>query len=550
VPPEVRSLREKILAATSALSGETREQALPQVGPLKAQAQALYSDKPGEMAHELPDLVAQMQQKIAALPSEKPDPSLFQEPRFSPMPTYALDQAPLGREVSFREFMFRPPQHMTLDLKVNGIGKGLLVWRAAKAGGAVITLRAIHRTDPTQKQPWVTTVPTIAEAARQRRLFAIAGTPLSNILRAQINGVNFVRVGPPIGATARFQPLSEPIQYATLDGDDWVVMELKDDSVVHATLDASMMSIRRRNSGEARADPLSPAMLAARLGSVRLGPDSDADNVKELLIQQGPAAEDALIPLLTSSWPVAESAAQILQSVGTAKSVPALKVAAHSPVPGLAEAARAALRVVAPKKFDAVGEAVLDLNSHRLDSDALAKLAAAPPDEARRAAIEARLEELFFATGATANAKDLGKALGVWRTDHSTDIMLKVLDNPKSEVWMVQVAMSFAGTGADKRLVFPVVHWINTPQFGETSVQTLISMGAVAEEETIKVSRVNDMIARTNAARVLAKIGTKRCIPTLTVLSNDTRNPSAAAAASSALLEVHARSTATTAPAK
>jgi hypothetical protein len=535
-PPELPALRNQLAAAINGgTNGKSREQAKRDLGDLITQAGSLHVAHPDDSDCDLSSFVGQLQAKIAGLPTEEPAVSLFQEAGYPPMPNPYNANAAFGDEVTFKGFVIRPPRDMVVDLQSSEISQDTLPWHVAGPGQAAFVMRSVPRADPAQKQPWVTTLDAVTEVARNRRLFAIQISPNASIMRGRVNGIDLTRLEPE--PSVRSAPESR-LRYVALDGDNWVTIEMT--TAWPVIWFPTPASFRRLKAGEARSDPLSPARVAARLGV-------DGDAAEAVLIRQGAAAEDAVLAILAKDGPAGVSAAKVLQSIGTAKSVPGLKAALHFKEPGLSSAARAALRVVAPHELDAIAEALLDLESTDTGTSdaALKTLAAGPVDPARKAAVEPALE-LFFAGSQQADTKDLGNALSVWRTEQTADLLLKALGNAKSAARQVEAAMVFAAATQDKRLVYPVIRWINTPS-GDRCVECLIAMGPMVETELLKLARYDDDVARANAAKVLAKVGTAKAIPALTIMSRDPRYPTAGDAAGLALVEIKARAAATAA---
>jgi len=530
-PAELPDLRERLGAAIKeGTSGKTREEANHAFGDLIAKAGSLHAAHPDDRECNLTALVSQLQVKIAALPSEEPAASVFQEPNYPPLPNAYPWKLVLGDELTFKGFAIRPPRNMTIDLHSNDIGDDALPFHTSGPGQGTLVLRSLRRADRTQKQPWLITLDSMAEVARDRGLFAIKVAPDAAVTPGRVNGIDFTWITPNVGRIAQ----DLVVRYVALDGDNWFIIELSSPNVVWSP---TPESIRRLKPGETRSDPLSPQRVAAQLGV-------DDEAAEPILIRQGAAAEDAVLAILGKDVQASVSAAKVLQSIGTAKSVPALKAALHSRQPGLPAAAHAALHILAPHDFDAIAEAILNMGSTDagVAESALKTLAAGPADSTRKAAVEPMLE-LLFASGRQADPKNLGTALALWRTDKTVDLLLKALGDPKSAPMQVEAAMGFAAAAPDKRLVFPVVRWINTPS-GDRCVECLIAMGPMVEAELLKITRYDDDIARANAAKVLAKVGTPKAIPSLTTMSRDPRYPTAADAAGLAILEIQARAAA------
>jgi hypothetical protein len=509
---------------------------------------AQLASKPG-----YDDLFTQLdviKQKFMALPSEQPDEAVFHDPTATAKWDAAAGAGPgvLGTEVSFREFKLRPPADAKLDLKGRENDPAGLTWRYEQIFGApAMTVSVAPRRNAAQKQPWVMTQSFMEKYHDQERLFAIDATttPPEPVVVGTINGLTFWRIeSPPSSPSAG----DGWIRYVTLDGDRWIQVVIRPANQARAREEFDLAAhTLRKAANEPHADPFSPAALVERLAD-------DSTQAVLLLRRQDPAAEEALDAGLSSlDRQIRSQCAELLRTVATAKSVPALRRAVSSEDREVSEATRATLRRVAPKEFDAVAEALLDLKSDGRDKQkALAALAAAKPDDARRGEVATLLEDMLLNNKAGFVEKQVGEALSVWYGPNTVTRLLPLVSDGKRP-WLDardQAAMKALAATHDKRVVMPImVPWLLKDT--EHTVPALIELGPLAEDAIVINPVLSDPDPRVRAAasRVLEQIGTSRCLLGLGQAIHDRRGDrqaatTAAAAAKQAYDAVTARATA------
>jgi HEAT repeat protein len=539
----INSFQSQVARLTNeAASDESRESMQRRLDLLRSQ---IMSDRALQARSTYADLqsqLTQLQQKIAALPSETPDQAVFSDPVPSQVWDTPAGSGDVGTEVSYKDFKLRPPLDAVVDLKSSENDPAGLVWTFRKTFGARFSITTLPRTNVAQRQPWVVCRPFMTPETDAQKLFCIdvrdmarrrASTDLT-VEDGKIGNLAFTRVilVPTTGLGDRFA------QYAAISDNRWLVMTIRaprDEARVFGQMQASAGSVRTA-AGEPHVDPFSPAALVARLGDEPL-------EVSVMLRRQGPAAEPALDAAMKDpDARIAEGAAALLDDMATPKSVPVLREAATSTDPKVRESARAALNRLLPKEFDVVAEALLDLQSDAIldKRTALQSLARATPD-ARRAQIATMLEDMLASDKPNLDYEDLGKALAAWHGDNTMTRLLPLLAikgfSPKR-----RAAMQALGGTKDKRVALPLMDpWLLDDP--DAAVSALIELGQPAEDELVRQKAMWHANARvrTAAARVLQEIGTTKSLPSLERGAHDPRDASAAAAARQALAAVKAR---------
>jgi HEAT repeat protein len=526
----VESLKESLvnqLATPSAQSREAQERSLASL-----RTQATHAGATGDA--EVAKLLKELEGRAAAAPSEKPDPAIYQELIATTAWTPTEAQAALlsPDEVSFKGFNLRVPKDFKADLSSSESDAKGLVFSAGRAGAdrGRIVLRTAPANNAKQRRPWMTTERFQRDAAEREKLLAVEGGTSE---AGKINDVAFTRIVHEPGQ--RFGVHGRSAQYVARTGDGWLVAEAvapSNEPAALERLEASIRTIRPRPEGDPKADPFAPELLASRLAE-------DPERIAQLLRARGKEAEAAVLPLLKSAEPrAARAAAQVLGDIGSEKSLPALQEAARANDTLLANAARDAIKKLKPA--DDVENALLDLETGNVfkKREALQRLAKATPDDARREKVADALEKEVLGDNLFSLSEDIGPALGVWAGKDTVTKILPLLDKD-SPPHKRRVGMEVAGRLKDKRAVLPVVRWILLDT--ENASKSLIEMGAIAEDEVIKLTKEPNATARTAAARILQEIGTGKSLSPLRRAAQDPRDAGAAAAARVALEIVNER---------
>jgi hypothetical protein len=510
----------------------SREVQQQEAESLRAQAEQL-----GAKADVL-NLLAELESRAAAAPSEKPEPSLFQDP--VPTTVWKPADAQAGEllldELSYKGFNFRLPKGFRVDLDSSESSEKGLSFSTGERDGGKLTLRTVPATNAKQRRPWVTRAPFQTSAAEAEKLFTIDGSGAAEIAEGAINGVPFTRVmhepGKRWGVTGR------SVQYVTRGIDGWVIADAVGSSSSAgglASLEASIRTLRPRPAGDPKADPFAIDALVKRFGE-------DPDRVAALIRVKGKAAEDAVIPLLKSEDArTARAAASVLGDIGTTKSVTPLQEAARASDAQLAQAARDAVKKLQPDAMDTVAEALIDLESgdHGKQSAALTKLSKMTPDDERREKVATAIENQVLGKDLFFIYKEAGPALATWAGKNTVSRLRPLIDNPHASPHERQVVMDVYAKVKDKSCVYPVVKWILLDT--DNATRALIEMGPVAEDEVIKLVKGPDASGRTAAARILQEIGTIKSLAALKRASQDPRDTNAAVAAKVALDIVNER---------
>jgi HEAT repeat protein len=542
----IDALKETLSTRLAQKPQTSREAQQQEAASLRAQAEQLGAKS------DVLNLLADLESRVAAAPSERPEPTLFQDPGPTTAwkPADAQAGALLPDELSYKGFNFRLPEGFRVDLESSESSEKGLSFSSDERVGAKLTLRTVPAANPKQRRPWVTRASFQTAAAEAENLFTIDGSSAAEIEEGSINGVPFTRVmhepGKRWGVTGR------SVQYVTRGVDGWVIADAVASSSSSgglASLEVSIRTLRPRPAGDPKADPFAVDALVKRFGE-------DPDRVAALVRAKGKAAEDAVIPLLKSEDArTARAAASVLGDIGTTKSVAPLQEAARASDAQLAQAAREAVKKLRPDAMDAVAEALIDLESgdHFKQSAALTKLAKMTPDDQRREKVATAIENQLLGKDLFFIYKEAGPALGTWAGKNTVSRLRPLIDNQHASPHERQVVMDVYAKVKDKSCVFPVVKWILLDT--DNATRSLIEMGPVAEDEVIKLVKGPDAAGRTAAARILQEIGTVKSLAALKRASQDPRDANAAAAAKVALDIVNERLKAekaagTTAPAQ
>ncbi|MDB5171501.1 MAG: hypothetical protein JWN51_274 [Phycisphaerales bacterium] len=515
----VSTLHEQLTRlAAKDMSRSTREEMTAAVGGIRPRVEALRATHANDSAwQEVADALTQLEKKIAALPSEKFDAaSYFAEASAGEDWSAAPDSsAQLADEVSYKEFRFRPPVEMRMDLRSVESGPDGLIWLAQKGFQTRLSLSTLPRKDPQQRRPVTPDRPGLKRAAEARRLFFIDAEG-STVTTGKINGLAFTRIASDTGGQGG-GPRS--IKYVAASGDQWLIVSVaapQDEPLLAQTLDISARSLRKAQAGEERADPFSPKLVAPRLAD-------DPEHALPILRAKGAAAEEALLPLLASDDRfLRQRVVPLLAKIATVKSIPALEAAAKSNDKELAAMAHAALRRVDPDHHDEVTDlldalAGTDYFSRR---DALEKLAALAPDDKHRSAVVAHFIVAAKGRDRTFNSETIGKALAAWGDAKLVPELIPMLDRAGDRNQR-QIAMTALAALKDKRGAGAVVMWLmEEPQ---QTIASLTEMGPVAEDAVMPHLRNPDPRVRTSAAQILEHVGTRKCLSELDRAAHDMR---------------------------
>jgi len=493
---------------------------------------------------ELLPLLDQAKEKVSSLPSQMPGPSVFADPAASQVWDTPADSQDVGAEVSYKNFKLRPPADASIDLKSSESDAGGLSWKFRQSWPTKLSIMVVPRGNAAQRQPWVIDHNFMAQENERQRLFEIDVRRMawhqpgveSDAETGKIHGLTFTRA---LAIPTDDHSMNRWAEYVALSNNQWLVVTLRsppNEGRLFGEMQAAAGSIRLAAAGEPHIDPFSPAALVSRLGE-------EPQEASVLLRRQGASAEAALDEALKNPEPrIAAGAATLLGELATQRSLPALREAAASNDQQVSRPARAALRRLSPKEFDAVAEALLDVqgDSPFVKPKALQVLAGAKPD-ARRPKIATLLEDMLVSEKAGFDSDAIGKALATWYGENTVNRLLPLL-NKRTFGPQRQAIMQVLGATRDKRVALPLMDpWmLDDP---DASVSALIALGQPAEDELVKQKAMWHANARVriSAARILEQIGTAKSVPGLERGAHDMRDAGAAAAARQALAAVRAR---------
>jgi HEAT repeat protein len=339
---------------------------------------------------------------------------------------------------------------------------------------------------------------------------------------------------------------------------------------------AAAGTLRLTETGEQRADPLAAKVLAPRLAE-------DYEHVAPVLRNQGAAAEEAVLALLKSKdSQVRQAALRLLKDIATEKSVPALRRVAAESEPVVADLAREVLQRfqppdvapgpgvgvappgvgppvaappgvvppvaarpgVTPPASDKPGDfptALADLDSNDIArrKAAVAALPSFSVEEAQRLPVMRKLLAMLRANDNTVPIPDVVAALAVWGNEKMIPDLLNLLKKDASPDAR-HAAMRVFANYKDQRAAVAVAGWIIIDPV--PTADTLIAMGPAAEDAVIPYLRYEkNATARIDMARILSRIGTRKCLSELNVAAHDPKVPAAHDAALSAMEAVKAR---------
>jgi HEAT repeat protein len=162
-------------------------------------------------------------------------------------------------------------------------------------------------------------------------------------------------------------------------------------------------------------------------------------------------------------------------------------------------------------------------------------LAKQPVDEARRAEVTNKV------LGRIKQHNDLNRDVAKplvkkWANHDSVPALIDLLDH--NDAGVRQLALEVLGGLRDPRALERV--WLRLGPDREHASKALQSYGPMAEEMVLQSAKDNDAGIRIEACRILNRIGTARCLPTLQQLQAD-RDRNVQTAAREALVAVNAR---------
>lgn len=252
--------------------------------------------------------------------------------------------------------------------------------------------------------------------------------------------------------------------------------------------------------------------------------------VSELLGKMAPEAEveKALDEALKSgNEMMMAAAAQSLAIIGTAAALPSLRPLVTHPSQAVAQAARAAVRKLAPDEMTPAKEALLDLplidtrTSTRSGAalEALTKME--PTDGDREAVIDAlikKLETIQSGQFGTTTNEQMNAAFKRWADDGAMGRMLEQLEKQKNNVTVRRGLLSALGALGNRKSIQAIVDYMeNDPQ---AVSDTLIAMGRPAVEDTLlRVLRSGSEQTKLHIIRILEKIGGPNALPQLIALA-------------------------------
>jgi predicted Zn finger-like uncharacterized protein len=525
----LESLRERLTEAGNQPDDRSREQLTAASNEFGRELESLRAAKgAGAAFMEVTALLTNLKARAASAPSENPVPEINQPPSATETWTAAGLETELGEDTRYKQYALRPPRIAPLDLRSSEDDPAGLGWEARGRGFGRISISTVSRRNPSQMRVWTPDKPFMLSHAGAANVYWVDATNAS-VSYGSIGGMPFTRIAS--------DPTAERsgrrwVKYVGLDGDHWVVMQIAapvDDGQMCQLMEASARTFHRVVGNAPKADPFSAAAMVPRLAD-------DPEHAAMILRRKGHAAEEPLLDGMNdSNHQVRQQCATLLGDLGTARSLPALKEAARSEDRSLADAARNALHQLDPKRFNAVTDAMIDLESGNwiAQKGALDRLAAMSPDEANRAAVVERVTRVLLDRKAAFTEEGAAKVLIAWAADNKVVPDLLSLLNERGDAGRRHAAMHVLAHLKDRRAVLPILHWLMLDP--EPTIESLKQFGSVAEADVAVHLRNRDGKVRLSAARILAAIGTPRSYEALNRAAHDPRDLGAKDAAQEAL---------------
>jgi HEAT repeat protein len=231
----------------------------------------------------------------------------------------------------------------------------------------------------------------------------------------------------------------------------------------------------------------------------------------------GPAAEKQVLSLLKNgNTDMRIAAAEVLASVGTKDSIPALHDAALDTDVRLSATAKEAWGKIAPDEFTAGMEAAVDMESDNTSRQkaALERLAELKPDKSQDR-VARMLVRMALSEDITVR-EEAYKVLPTWGTKDTALAFIDFLTE-KTHPARRQMAEMALGALRDPRGAQAVARWAVADW--PTSMQALADMGPVAEESVIELLMHERVDVRREAVKALKMWGSKqKAVPALQAL--------------------------------
>ena len=190
-----------------------------------------------------------------------------------------------------------------------------------------------------------------------------------------------------------------------------------------------------------------------------------------------------------------------------------------------------------PAPTEPVARAIyhLSLKSNWRRTEAAQALAKTTPDPQRRAEVARALEALIDTPDGGVKQHVI-EALAVWGTPETVPLLFKLVLDPQ----IGPHAIRALGRMKDPRAIEPIATGLDNFFTRGPAKEELIRFGAAAEPATVKYLEHKDWGVRLAACEVLAKIGSRQCLPALEKATGDS-NGSVANAAKEAITAIGGR---------
>jgi HEAT repeat protein len=248
----------------------------------------------------------------------------------------------------------------------------------------------------------------------------------------------------------------------------------------------------------------------------------DPDAAAQALIKFGAPAEAAVAAKLTDGEPKQRLLVmQILRSIATPASLPAIKSAAKDANLEVALAAREVWRRLEPEALTPINEAVMDLDGEKdLLIRALGALAKLPVDEERQALVSKKLYDIVMGNGEKPIPDLACSALVVWADKVTRERMLAALkpdaDDAK-RAYAIRLAVEFK----DPRAVRPLCECLAAGRDMPEVWDGLREFGTLSETFLMRLVSTGDSGLRVKLFNLLRDVGTRRCFMVIAPLANN-----------------------------
>jgi predicted Zn finger-like uncharacterized protein len=486
---------------------------------------------------EMERSIAGRRRELAGYPPATPPDSINQPlpSSIQPFARGAVADGDLAEEVTVFGYRFRP---LSDSIVLTADRNGPIIFESPRVN---IAFSRVPRKNLRQQRLYVSRYDYQARSANSANLFHYRVMPNAEETVGVLAGLPATRL-----AGTFLVDNQVGIRYVALAGPDWLLVEVVpagDNSLEGLLLADMAVRTLRSAPGEPFVNPQSVDRLAAHF-------PKSPDRISPVFRSNPAAAEPHVIKYLVHPDATVRSAAiALLPDVASKRSITALTALSKSTDADVAEAAKTALRGIAPDRIDDMA----DLSESLRGVDADRKRAAltllgtrGPRNDDERREFTPLLEQMLLDPEAADQAL-AAAALRRWAGPETSKRLTPILDNPQltPETYRDNLMTALSGTN-DPAAAKVIIKWI---ALAPRSVErALIDMGPVAEADTVRIfgeqfaSRQEASFnIRHACVRILWRIGGTRSLDILTRASRDSRDTTVKMDAADALSAVRQR---------